>query len=106
MVGLIAGLAISWYFFNFMENNTYIKNVAIYSVVNFIVATINQLIEGSGLHIITSIIASIIGGLIIVKVMEFAKGSTKSLVGFIIVTEVCVMALSFCISFIIYRVLM
>ena len=100
MLDLLVGIALSWYFFNFIENNSYIKNVIIYAVSNFALLMINQAIAGNGFEIISNIIASIIGGLIIVKIMEFVKTKTNSLLVFCILTELVIIAIAFCISFI------
>lgn len=105
MLGFIVAIALAWYYFNFMENNTYLKNVTIYSIANFIVAIINQAISGAGFEIMSSIIGSIILGLIIVKIMEFAKSRTNSVIMFLIVTELCQALVFFCINFIAYKVL-
>lgn len=100
MLSLIVGIALSWYFFNFIENNSYIKNVIIYAVSDFAILMINQAISGSGFAILSNIIASVISGLIIVKIMEFTKAHTNSLLGFIILNEILMLAISFGINFI------
>lgn len=100
MLGFIVGIALSWYFFNFIENNSYIKNVIIYAVSNFAVSMINQAIAGNGFEILSNIIASIIGGLIIVKIMEFVKNKTNNLLAFIILTDLVMIAIAFGIAFI------
>ncbi len=99
MLGLIVGLGLSWYYFNYMENNSYIKNVSIYAVANFAVSIINQLFAGGSIQIISSIISSIIVALIITKIMEFTKSATNSLLWFIILTDLCYMLIAFVISF-------
>ena len=104
MLGLIVEIIISWYFFNYIENNSYIKNVIIYSSANFVVSILNNLISGTELHIIASALGSIVGGLIIVKIMEFAKERTNNLVMFIILTEVCEIICFFVIA-LLYRIM-
>ncbi len=105
MLGFIVALALAWYFFNFIENNSFLKNVIIYSVANFSILTIDEAFDGTGFHIISNIIASIVGGLVTIKIMEFVKARTNSLVMFVVLTELCQIAISFCIAFIVYKVL-
>lgn len=104
MLSLIFGIALAWYFFNFIENNSYIKNVIIYAVSNFAILMINQTFFGSGFVILLNIISSIIGSLILVKIMEFTKANTNSLLGFIILTEIIAIAINFGIYFIFHLV--
>lgn len=101
MLGFIVGLILAWYYFNFMENNTFVKNVTIYAVANFIVLIINQLLSGGQVNIIISIISSIIVALIITKIMEFAKSRTNSLGWFIVITDLCYALIAFAIAFVI-----
>lgn len=105
MLGLVAGLALAWYYFNSMENNSYIKNVIIYSITNFAVLIIEQLFSGGSLDIISYIISSIIGGLIFVKILEFVKNNTNTFFGFVVLAEICQIGISFCIAFVLYTIL-
>ena len=104
MLGLIVGIALDWYYFNFMQNNSYIKNVAIYAIANFTVLIVNELISGAQIQIISSIIGSIIVALIITKIMEYAKSKTNSLFWFIVITDVFYYAITFVIAFIVYKI--
>ena len=95
MLGIIFGIGLDWYFFNYMDNNSYLKNVGIYAVVNFMVSILKQIIDGNGISFLATLISSIIVSLIIIKIMEFTRANTKSLIGFILLTELCVFAISF-----------
>lgn len=99
MLGFIVAIIISWYFFYNMDNNSYIKNVIIYSSSNLGVSILNSLISKTEIHIISSVIGSIIVGLIVVKIMEFTRARTSSLAIFILFTELCEVLFLFCFSF-------
>ena len=105
MISFLLSIALFWYFFNFIDNNSYIKNVAIYAIVNFILVIIEQAFSGAGFTIFSSIISSIIGGLILVKIMEFTRSRTNTLVTFVLLTSLCNWVISFCIAFISFKIL-
>ena len=101
MLGFFIGLFLYWYYFYNIENNTFLKNVSIFAVENFVVSTLNQLMSGETVEIIYSLIASIIVALISVKIMEFTKQTTNSLGWFIIINEILLILVGFAISYVI-----
>lgn len=105
MLGLIVGIALDWYYFNFMQNNSYIKNVAIYAVANFAVSIVNELFSGGKIQIMSSIIGSIVVALIITKIMEFARSKTNNLFLFILITDACYFVIAFVVVLITAKIL-
>lgn len=99
ILNLILSIALTYYFFIFIEMNSYVKNVAIYAVGNFLISIITNAIDGQPLHIFSTLIMSIIISLAIVKIMEFARNHTNSFVGFVVLSELVLVLITFVISF-------
>jgi len=99
ILSLILSIALTYYFFIFIEMNSYIKNVSIYAIGNFLISIITNAISGQSLHIFSTLVTSIIISLAIVKIMEFAKNHTNSFVGFVVLSELVLILITFVISF-------
>lgn len=99
ILSLILSIALTYYFFIFIEMNSYVKNVAIYAIGNFLISIITNAIDGQPLHIFSTLIISIIISLALVKIMEFAKNHTNSFVGFVVLSELVLIIITFAISF-------
>lgn len=100
MLEIIVSGGLSWYYYNNIENNSYIKNVMIYAVANYIRMIMEQIFAGQKFSIIGYAISSFIVALIDIKVMEFAKKNTKSVWTFILLSIVLMMLIGFVIAFI------
>lgn len=99
LLSLIPSLLLYWYYFKNIDNNSYLKNVAIYTIFNFILDIISQAMSGK-FTIISSLITGIIAALISVKIMEFARKQTNSFILFVILCFGLSFILSLALSFI------
>lgn len=105
ILSLILSIALTYYFFIFIEMNSYVKNVAIYAIGNFLRSIIINAINGQPLRIFSTLIISIIISLALVKIMEFAKNHTNSFVGFVVLSELVLILVTFAISFLLSLIL-
>ncbi len=100
IIGFILSIALLYYFYIFMESNSYFKNVGIYAIVTFFFNIITSLIDHSSINFFSLIITCLIIAFIEVKIMEFVKARVQSPISFIIWTDLCMFALGFVLGFV------
>lgn len=89
IVDVIGVVIMGWYFFNFIQDNTYKENVIIHTIYLVIFSIITSAIRGSkidGVYLIVTLALSILLSLIEVKIMDFAEKRVLTVFGFIILT--------------------
>lgn len=86
ILALIWGIAVAWYFYIFLEMNSYLKNVIIWAVARYGVGFIKATMRGSFFNMIGVLVLDIIMSLAIVKIMEFIKSKTNGGVIFVVLT--------------------
>lgn len=86
IISLVFSGGIVWYYYNHMEENSYLKNVGIYALVSLISTMLSNLVNEGKPMVIASIVGAILGGLISVKIFEYAKNHTKSFLGYFILS--------------------
>lgn len=92
---LVIALIIYWYYHHFMHENSFLKNVAIYTIITFCL----EWFVGDITNVM-SVILILVTSIINVKILEHVQQNTSSVITFMLLGEICLFLAHVAIKFV------